>query len=83
MAGLVPLLGRFLGVEARPVNFQGDVKNWPVSAPGVLEEAGVSAYGLGGSGERFTWKILRFVANPGLTQPINRDFSQAAPPNKL
>lgn len=51
MVGLAPLLGNFLGIEARPIQFQGDGKTWSVTAPGVLEEAAVAAYGLGGSNE--------------------------------
>ena len=51
MAGLAPLLGNFLGIEARPIQFQGDGKNWSVSAPERLEQAAAAAYGIGGSSE--------------------------------
>ncbi len=51
MANMTPLLGAFLGVEARPINFQGSGKSWSVSVPGVVEQAGEAAMGIGSSAE--------------------------------
>jgi hypothetical protein len=39
MAGLAPLVGTFLGVEARPITFQGHDGSWSVSVPDRLDEA--------------------------------------------
>jgi hypothetical protein len=45
MANLAPLLGKFLGVELKPINFKSDGMQRSVSIPGVLDEAvkGVAA----------------------------------------
>ena len=39
MANLAPLLGKFLGVELKPIQFQSDGMKRSVSIPGVLEQA--------------------------------------------
>jgi len=39
MANLGPLLGKFLGMEAKPIQFQTDGMQRSVSIPGVLEQA--------------------------------------------
>src|SRR5262249_40265203 len=39
MAGLALLVGTFLGVEARPITFQGHDGSWSVSVSGRLDEA--------------------------------------------
>ena len=45
MAALVPLIGQFLGVESRPIQYQKNGKSRSLSIPGVLEQAveGVSS----------------------------------------
>ncbi len=48
MANLAPLIGKFLGVEARPIQFQGNGKSWSVAAPGLVDQALEAATGLGG-----------------------------------
>jgi hypothetical protein len=39
MANLAPLLGKFLGVELKPIQFKSDGMQRSVSIPGVLDEA--------------------------------------------
>lgn len=39
MAGLGPLIGTFLGSEARPIDFQSDGMRASVTIPGVLDQA--------------------------------------------
>ena len=39
MAGLAPLLGKFLGVEAKPIHFQKQGLSRSVSIPGILDQA--------------------------------------------
>ena len=39
MAALAPLIGTFLGAEARPIDFQKDGMRWSVSVPGMLDQA--------------------------------------------
>jgi hypothetical protein len=39
MANLAPLIGNFLGVEARPIRLQRNGMSWSVSIPGVLDQA--------------------------------------------
>jgi hypothetical protein len=39
MAGLAPLIGTFLGVEAKPIRFEKNGMSRSVSVPGVLDEA--------------------------------------------
>lgn len=48
MAGLAPLIGNFLGVEAKPIRFSGDAHSWSVSIPDHLDEAVEGTTGLGG-----------------------------------
>ena len=48
MANLAPLIGKFLGVEARPIQFEGNGKSWSVAAPGLVDQALEAATGLGG-----------------------------------
>jgi hypothetical protein len=45
MANLAPLLGKFLGVELKPIQFKSEGMQRSVSIPGVLDEAvkGVAA----------------------------------------
>ncbi len=45
MAALVPLIGQFLGVESRPIQYQKNGKSRSLSIPGVLAQAveGVSS----------------------------------------
>lgn len=39
MAGLVPLIGSFLGMEARPIEFRGEGGSWSVIVPDRLDQA--------------------------------------------
>ena len=39
MAGLSRLITNFLGVESKPIQFQGEGMQWSVSIPGVLDQA--------------------------------------------
>lgn len=48
MAGLAPLIGTFLGVEAKPIDFRGNDQSWSVSIPDLLDEAIEGTPGLGG-----------------------------------
>ena len=48
MANLAPLLGQFLGVEARAIRFEHSGKRWAVTAEGAVEQELEEAYGLGG-----------------------------------
>jgi hypothetical protein len=48
MANLAPLLGEFLGVEARPVRFAREGRRWSVSAGTLVEQEVEEAIGLGG-----------------------------------
>ena len=48
MANLAPLVGQFLGVEARPINFQGNGKTWSVVVPDLLDESIEGVSGMGG-----------------------------------
>ena len=48
MANLAPMIGNFLGVEAGPIRFTGEGKNWSVSAGSLLDQAVEGAVGLGG-----------------------------------
>ena len=47
MANLAPLMGEFLGVEARPIRFEHEGKRWSVTA-GTLEQELEEVVGLGG-----------------------------------
>jgi hypothetical protein len=46
MANIAPLLGKFLGAESKPIQFQSDGMKRSVSIPGVLEQ-GVHGFGPG------------------------------------
>jgi hypothetical protein len=48
LAGLAPLIGTFLGVEARPIQFQGSGGSWSVSVGDLLNQAIAGTAGLGG-----------------------------------
>jgi hypothetical protein len=48
IAGLAPLLGRFLGVEERRIQFEGQGSSWSVLVPDRLDQAVEGATGLGG-----------------------------------
>jgi hypothetical protein len=48
MANLAPLIGKFLGIEARPVEFSGSEGNWSLVVPERIDQAVVGALGLGG-----------------------------------
>jgi hypothetical protein len=48
MANLAPLIGSFLGVESKPIRFDGSGKNWSVRVDTVLDQAVEGAGGLGG-----------------------------------
>ncbi len=45
MARLSGLIGTFLGMEARPIQFQGSGMSWSVAIPGVLDEAAAGVPG--------------------------------------
>jgi hypothetical protein len=47
MANLAPLIGKFLGVESRPIRFEHEGRKWAVSA-GSLEQEVEEVVGLGG-----------------------------------
>lgn len=48
MAGLSPLIGNFLGVEVKPIQFRGSEGSWSVSVPDYLDEAVEGTTGLSG-----------------------------------
>lgn len=48
IAGLAPLLGTFLGVEERQIDFKGHGSSWSVVVPDRLDQAVEGAKGLGG-----------------------------------
>ena len=48
MANIAPLIGKFLGVEARPIQFEGSGNSWRVSVADRLDQAVVGVSGLGG-----------------------------------
>jgi hypothetical protein len=48
MANIAPLIGNFLGIESRPVDFAGNDGNWSVVVPERVDQAVVGARGLGG-----------------------------------
>lgn len=47
-ANLSPLIGNFLGVEAKPVRFEGQGSSWSVNIPDRLDQAVQGVSGLGG-----------------------------------
>jgi hypothetical protein len=48
VAGLAPLIGNFLGIEAKPIRFEGEGSRWSVEVPDMVEQAVQGAEGLGG-----------------------------------
>jgi hypothetical protein len=48
MANIAPLVGEFLGVESKPIRFEGSGGSWSVSAGAALDQAVEGASGLGG-----------------------------------
>ncbi len=48
MANLAPMFGKFLGVETRPIRFEGDGKSWSASAGNLLDQSLEGVPGLGG-----------------------------------
>jgi hypothetical protein len=48
MANLAPLVGQFLGVESKPIRFEGSDGSWSVSAGAALDQAVEGTSGLAG-----------------------------------
>jgi hypothetical protein len=48
MANIAPLLGKFLGMEQRPIEFKGSEGSWSVVVPDRVDQAIEGARGLGG-----------------------------------
>lgn len=48
VANLAPLIGNFLGVESKPIRFEGQGSTWSVEIPDMIEQAVQGAEGLGG-----------------------------------
>lgn len=48
MANLAPLLGKFLGLEPRPIEFNGSDGSWSVVVPDRVDQAVEGVRGLGG-----------------------------------
>jgi hypothetical protein len=48
VANLAPLIGNFLGVESKPIRFEGQGSTWSVDVPDTIEQAVRGAEGLGG-----------------------------------
>jgi hypothetical protein len=48
MANIAPLIGNFLGIESRPVEFAGNDGNWSLVVPERIDQAVVGVRGLGG-----------------------------------
>jgi len=48
VANLAPLIGNFLGVESKPIRFEGQGSTWSVDVPDMIEQAVRGAEGLGG-----------------------------------
>jgi hypothetical protein len=48
VANLAPLIGNFLGVESKPIRFEGQGSDWSVDVPDMIEQAVRGAEGLGG-----------------------------------
>ena len=47
-ANLSPLIGNFLGVDAKPIRFEGQGNSWSVSIPDTLDQAVQGVSGMGG-----------------------------------
>lgn len=48
LANLAPLIGSFLGVEAKPIRFEGQGNKWSVTVPDMIDQAVEGVAGLGG-----------------------------------
>lgn len=48
IANIAPLIGSVLGMEVRPIQFEGNEGSWAVSVPDLLDQAVEGARGLGG-----------------------------------
>jgi hypothetical protein len=48
VANLAPLIGNFLGVESKPIRFEGQGSDWSVDVPDMIEQAVRGAEGMGG-----------------------------------
>lgn len=48
IANLAPLIGNFLGVEKRPIRFDGSGNKWSLSVPDAIEQGVEGVMGLGG-----------------------------------
>jgi hypothetical protein len=48
MAALAPLIGKFLGLEARPIEFTGNDGSWSVRSADMVDQAVEGTRGLGG-----------------------------------
>lgn len=48
VAGIAPLLGKFLGMESRPIEFEGEGGDWTVRVPELVEQSVAGVRGLGG-----------------------------------
>jgi hypothetical protein len=49
VAGLAPLIGNFLGIESKPIHFEGQGNTWSVKVPDMIDQAVRGAEGLGGA----------------------------------
>ena len=47
-ANISPLIGNFLGVDAKPIRFEGQGNSWSVSIPDTLDQAVQGVNGMGG-----------------------------------
>jgi hypothetical protein len=48
MSALAPMIGKFLGIEAQPIEFSGSDGQWSVKAGGMIDQAIEGARGLSG-----------------------------------
>ena len=48
VSNLAPLMGKFLGLESRPIEFEGDGNQWTVRVPEMLDQSVAGVRGLGG-----------------------------------
>jgi hypothetical protein len=66
MAGLAPLIGTFLGVEAKPIHFEKNGMSRSVSVPGLLDEAIEGVAGAANPAEPLYLDNTLHPANPRL-----------------